>query len=206
MELIISIFLHIFFQLIKHPHGFVSQNFLSLVFSYFRYNLLLAQQDTFNDNQNTPSEIRFLQPNRASTANGQLYNDHYASHQQMEAENRLQQLEVIRPKENINLLNVKYRHVQHPRHARPILPQYRDDYVNTFYDQTGAYVQERSGLYQTENYEPNLLVQAIPELENQQENSKKDNNAGDLGDKTEPKLFQYRAIGDYQNMRVSLLI
>jgi len=124
----------------------------------------------------------------------------------MDAENRLRHLEIIRPKENINLLNVKYRSLQHPRHARPILPQYRDDYVNTFYDQTGTYVQERSGLYHTENYEPNLLVQAIPELGNQQENYKTDDNLGDLSDKTEPKLFQYRAIGDYQNMRVCLFI
>ncbi len=214
MELIISIFLHIFFQLIKHPHGFVSQNFVSLFFSYLHDYLLLAQQDTFNDNQNTPREIRFLQPNRASTAHGQLYNDHYASHQQMEAENRLQQLEVIRPKENINLLNVKYRHVQHPRHARPILPQYRDDYVNTFYDQMGSYVQERAGLYHTENYDPRLLPQAMPELENQQgiiSTSTNENNLDDLLNRTEqnqnrtkPKLFQYRAIGDYGNMRVSL--
>jgi hypothetical protein len=119
----------------------------------------------------------------------------------MDAENRLQHLEVIRPTENINLLNVKFHTLQHPRHARPILPQYRDDYVNTFYDQTGTYVQERSGLYHTENYQPHLLVQAIPELENQDQN-----NLDDLSDKTKSKLFQYRAIGDYQNMRVSSLI
>jgi hypothetical protein len=132
----------------------------------------------------------------------------------MDAENRLQHLEVIRPTENINLLNVKFRTLQHPRHARPILPQYRDHYVNTFYDQTGSYVQERSGLYHTDNYEPSSLVQAIPELENQEGSYttiNDESNLGDLLDKAEqdqnrakPQLFQYKAIGDYENMRVSL--
>jgi hypothetical protein len=130
----------------------------------------------------------------------------------MDAENRLQHLEAIRPTENINLLNVKFRNLQYPRHARPILPQYRDEYVNTFYDQTGSYVQERSGLYHTENYEPGSLVQAIPELENQEGNSytttEDTNDLSDLLDqnRTKSELFQYKAIGDYQNMRVSLFI
>ncbi|CAF3625374.1 unnamed protein product [Adineta steineri] len=177
----------------------------------------IPQQESSNDNQGTPNEIRFLQTGQpqASTANGQLYRDHYASHQQMNAENRLQQIEVIRPQENLTLLNVKYRHLQNPRHARPILPQYRDDYVNTFYDQVGTYVQERSGLYHTDNYNPNLLAQSIPELENYQEivgPSVNDNNLGDLlnrgeqnQNRTKPKLFQYKAIGDYENMRKQLL-
>lgn len=124
----------------------------------------------------------------------------------MDAENRLRNLEVIRPKENLNLLNVKFHTLQHPRHARPVLPQYRDDYVNTLYDQTGTYVQERSGLYHTDNYEPSTLAQAIPELENREGNlstSKNENNLGGLENSTQPKLFQYKAIGDYQNMRVS---
>ena len=132
----------------------------------------------------------------------------------MDAQNRLQHLEVIRPTENINLLNVKFRNLQHPRHARPIVPQYRDDYVNTFYDQTGSYIQERSGLYHTENYEPSSLAQAIPELENQEGNpyttTEDTHDLNDLLDQSEqdqnrakPKLFQYKAIGDYQNMRVS---
>jgi hypothetical protein len=168
--------------------------------------LFSAQQETSNNTQIKPHEIRYLRHVRPSTTGSQISRDHYANHQQIAAQSRLQHLEVIRPKENINLLNVKYRTLQYPRHARPILPQYRDDYINTFYDQTGTYIQERSGLYHTENYEPNSLVQAIPELENQQENYKTDDNLGDLSDKIEPKLFQYRAIGDYQNMRVSLLI
>lgn len=116
----------------------------------------------------------------------------------MDAQNRLQHLDVIRPKENLNLLNVKFRTLQHPRHARPVLPQYRDDYVHTLYNQMGTYVQERAGLYHTENYEPRALAQAVPELENYQ---------GDLStskddDQTESQLFQDKAIGDYQNMRV----
>jgi hypothetical protein len=114
-----------------------------------------------------PREIRFLHRQRPSTTGSQLARDHYASHQQMNAENRLQQLEVIRPKENIDLLNAKFRILQNPRHARPILPQYRDDYVNTLYDQMGTYVQERAGLYHTVAYEPAALAQAIPELEQQ---------------------------------------
>lgn len=125
----------------------------------------------------------------------------------MDAENRLRNLEVIRPKENLNLLNVKFHTLQHPRHARPILSQYRDDYVNTFYDQTGTYVQERSGLYHTDNYEPSALAQAIPELENQEGNfptAKDENYLGELVKQTQPKLFQTKAIGDYQHMRVSM--
>ncbi|CAF1187624.1 unnamed protein product [Adineta ricciae] len=179
------------------------------------WNPQQQQQQSTNENQNGPQEIRFLQTARVSTANGQLYNDHYASHQQMEAENRLQQLEVIRPKENLNLLNVKYRHLQNPRHPRPILPQYRDDYVNTFYDQVGNYVQERSGLYHTDSYDPTVLAQAIPELENEQNVVSSSVDETDLGNllnqgeqnqnRTKPKLFQYRALGDYQNMRNRLL-
>ena len=170
-------------------------NIIDLLFS--------AQQEPSNNTQTKSDEIRYLHHLRPTTIPSQISRTHYSNHQQMDAENRLQQLEVIRPKENINLLNVKYHTLQHPRHARPILPQYRDDYVNTFYDQTGSYVQERAGLYHTENYEPHALVQAMPELENQQENYKDDSNLADLGYKTKSKLFQYKAIGDYQNMRVS---
>ena len=114
----------------------------------------------------------------------------------MDASNRLQQLEVIRPQENINLLNAKFRLVQHPRHARPILPQYRDDYVHTLYDQMGGYVQERSGLYHTNSYQPSALAQAIPELD-----QPVDDSPAEIGVKS--KLFQHKAIGDYEKMRVS---
>ncbi|CAF2871987.1 unnamed protein product [Rotaria sp. Silwood2] len=175
----------------------------------------IPQQETLNDNQVKSREIRFLRPIQPSTTDNQLARDHYASHQQMDAENRLQQLEVIRPTENINLLNVKLRTLQHPRHPRPILPQYRDDYVNTLYDQMGTYVQERSGLYHTQNYDPNSLVQAIPELENQQGYKTTVNDENDVSDmlnvaertqqRAKPILFQRRAIGDYQNMRNRLL-
>jgi len=207
MELIILIFQHNLVQLIEHQHGFVSQ-ILCYPFDH-HYFLYSAQQEASNNTQTKPQELRFLHHLRPATTGGQILRDHYASHQQMDAENRLQHLDVIRPKENINLLNVKFRSLQHPRHARPTLPQYRDDYVNTLYDQTGTYIQERSGLYQTENYEPSSLVQAIPELGNQEGNYstlENNNNPGDLLDKNKPKLFQYRAIGDYQNMRVSLFI
>ena len=137
----------------------------------------------------------------------------------MNAENRLQQLEVIRPKENIDLLNAKFRILQNPRHARPILPQYRDDYVNTLYDQMGNYVQERAGLYHTATYEPAALAQALSELE--QRASHPTQTEADLNDerqledllnraeqnqgRSKPKLFQHKAIGDYQTMRVSWL-
>jgi hypothetical protein len=107
----------------------------------------------------------------------------------MDASNRLQQ-------ENINLLNAKFRLVQHPRHARPILPQYRDDYVHTLYDQMGTYVQERSGLYHTTSYQPSALAQAIPELDQPVDGSQ-----AEISVKS--KLFQHKAIGDYEKMRVS---
>ncbi len=204
MELIILIYLHNFIPLIVHQHGFVSTTFLYL-FDYL-YLFYSAEQATANNPQIKPGENRFLHHLRPSTAGSQISRDHYASHQQMDAENRLQHLEVIRPKENINLLNAKFRTLQHPRHARPILPQYRDDYVKTFYDQTGRYVQERAGLYHTENYEPSALVKAIPELDNQEGNYStipNENTLHDSSNKTKPKLFQYRALGDYQNMRVS---
>ncbi|CAF4264306.1 unnamed protein product, partial [Rotaria magnacalcarata] len=91
----------------------------------------------------------------------------------------------------------------------------RDLYVNTLYDQLGTYVQERSGLYQTVTYDPNALVQSIPDIEksenNEQENDhllKDDNHLGDLldygeqtQDKSKPNLFQYKTFQDYQNMR-----
>ncbi|CAF3473375.1 unnamed protein product [Rotaria sp. Silwood1] len=79
----------------------------------------------------------------------------------------------------------------------------------------GTYVQERSGLYHTQNYEPNSLVQAIPELENKQGYITTVNNEYDVNDilntveqnqqRAKPILFQRRAIGDYQNMRNRLL-
>jgi hypothetical protein len=117
----------------------------------------------------------------------------------MDAQNRLEHLEIIRPKENLTLLNIKFRTLQHPRHARPVLPQYRDDYVSTLYNQLGTYVQERSGLYHTDSYEPRALAQAVPELENFLPS--KDDEQPD--DQTQSYLFQDKAIGDYQNMRVS---
>ena len=161
-------------------------------------------------------ELRFLHHLKPSTAIPQIARDRQLSHQQIEAENRLDQLELIRPQDNLNLLNIKFRTLQHPRHARPILPQYRDAYVNTLYDQTGTYIQERSGLYHTGTYDPNALAQAIPDLEtlsmNDEDNEnllKDEHNLGDLLDngeqvqqKSKPKLFQYKTFADHQAMRV----
>ena len=216
-EQTILIFLRIFIQLIKYQYGLVNKIYLFCKFLILHLLVLLtAKQETYDDQQTKSREIRFLHRLSPSTTNKPLAREHYANHQQMDAENRLQQLEVVRPSENINLLNAKFRVLQHPRHARPISSQYRDDYVNTFYDQIGTYVQERSGLYHTENYKPETLVQAMPELENYKENktiSGDENNLVDVLYATEqtqnrvkPALFQYRAIGDYQNMRVSLFV
>jgi len=176
----------------------------------------LSARSEVSNTDTQQSEIRFLHHLRRSKDVPQIARDHQLSHQQIEAENRLQQLEVIRPKDNINLLNLKFRTLQHSRHGRPILPQYHDAYVNTFYDQTGTYIQERSGLYHTENYDPNALTQSMPEIENSENNQeendnllKDENNLADLlayNEKTQnqskPKLFQYKAIGDHQAMRV----
>jgi hypothetical protein len=163
------------------------------------------------------SEIRFLHHHlQPSIILPQIARDHQLSHQQIEAENRLEQLEAIQPKDNINLLNLKFRTLQHYRHARPTLPQYHDAYVNTFYDQTGTYIQERSGLYHTENYELNALTQSMPELgmiENNSEDNdnllKDENNLAELlangeqtQNKSKPKLFQYKTFEDHQAMRV----
>jgi hypothetical protein len=166
-----------------------------------------AQQEPVNDTQVQSREIRYLHHVRPKTTS-QIYREQYSNNQQMDAENRLRHLEIIRPKENVNLLNFKFHTLQHPRHARPTLPQYRDDYVTTFYDQTGTYVQERSGLYHTDSYEPSALVQAVPELENPGENlsaSKDEDYLDDLINKNQPKLFQTKAIGDHQHMRVSMI-
>ena len=128
----------------------------------------------------------------------------------------MKHLELIRPKDNLNLLNVKFRSLQHPRHNRPILSQYHDDYVNTFYDQLGTYVQEKSGLYHTDIYDPNALTQSIPDIENsennQQDNDKLLKDESHLSDildygeqtqnKSKPKLFQYKTFTDYHAMRV----
>ncbi|CAM4914355.1 unnamed protein product [Rotaria socialis] len=178
------------------------------------------RSENSNTNNNEPqSEIRYLHHLRPSSGVPQIARDRQASNQQMEAENRLKQLELIRPEDNLKLLNLKFRVLQSPRHGRPILPQYRDPYVNTLYDQLGTYVQERSGLYQTVTYDPNALVQAIPDIEksenNEQENDhllKDDNHLGDLldygeqtQDKSKPNLFQYKTFQDYQQMRSRLL-
>ena len=159
----------------------------------------------------SPREIRFLRP---ATSVPQLALDQRASHQQIEAENRLQELEVIRAQDNINLLNIKFRSLQHARHPRPTLPQYRQDYVQTFYDQVGTFVQERSGLYQTANYDPKFLSQSMTELGTHdtyehEPTFQDERNLNDLlangeyvQQKSKPKLFQYKALGDYQSMRV----
>jgi hypothetical protein len=161
-------------------------------------------------------EIRFLHHLQRSTTIPQIARDHQSSHQQIEAENRLEQLETVRPKDNIKLLNLKFRTLQDSRHARPTLPQYHDAYINTFYDQTGTYIQERSGLYHTENYEPNALTQSMPELgytdNNPEDNEnllKDENNLAELlangeqtQNKSKPKSFRYKTFADYQAMRV----
>jgi hypothetical protein len=146
------------------------------------------------------SEIRFLHHHlQPSITLPQIARDHQLSHQQIEAENRLEQLEAIQPKDNINLLNLKFRTLQHYRHARPTLPQYHDAYVNTFYDQTGTYIQERSGLYHTENYELNALTQSIKDENNLAELLA---NGEQTQNKSKPKLFQYKTFEDHQAMRV----
>ncbi|CAF5223742.1 unnamed protein product, partial [Rotaria magnacalcarata] len=60
----------------------------------------------------------------------------------------------------------------------------------------------------TQNYDPNVLTQAIPDLEYQQENTTTENdvdqllNTGEqIQNRATPVLFQRRALGDYQNMR-----
>jgi hypothetical protein len=178
----------------------------------------ISARSEVSNNENQPAEnneIRFLHHLRPSTIVPQISHDHQASHQQIAAENRLQQLELIRPQDNINLLNLKFRALQDSRHARPSLSQFHDPYVNTFYDQVSTYVQERSGLYHTDNYEPNALIQSMPELENHEgndvllkdEHSLSDllNNAEQTQDKSKPELFQYKALGDYQAMRVRFI-
>ncbi|CAF3642039.1 unnamed protein product [Rotaria sp. Silwood1] len=179
----------------------------------------IPQSESSINTNNQQPEIRYLHHLRPSASVPQIARDHQASHQQIEAENRLEKLELIRPQDNLNLLNIKFRTLQHPRHARPILPQYRDPYINTFYDQVGTYIQERSGLYHTTNYDPNALTQAIPDIEksenNQEENDhllKDENHLGDLlnsGEQTQnvskPKLFQYKTFHDYQTIRSRLL-
>ena len=166
---------------------------------------IIVEGDANDNRSKTPREIRYLRHARPSTTGSQIARDHHASHQQMDAENRLQHLELIRPKENIDLLNGKFQRLQNPRHARPILPQYRDDYVNTLYDQMGNYVHERAGLYHTENYDPNSLAQAIPELESPAKESiaQDQYHSDDLLHRTGTNFFQHRAFGDYHTMRVS---
>ena len=182
-----------------------------------------GQTQTWNPNEvntkkvkaSAPTEIRYLKPKKEVP---QLARDHQRTHQQIEAENRLNQLELIRPSDNLTLLNLKHQSLQSPRHARPILPQYYQDYVSTFYDQVGDYVQERSGLYQTHSYQPELLSQSMVELSQQHadndgeyqpalkdERSLNDllNNAERIQEKSKPNLFQYKAIGDYQTTRVN---
>lgn len=162
----------------------------------------------------SPREIRYLHHLRPSMSVPQSALDHQRSQQQIEAENRLQELEVIQAKDNINLLNIKFRTLQHARHSRPILPQYHQDYVKTFYDQVGSFVQERSGLYQTANYDPKYLSQSMTELGthdayDHEPAFKDERDMNDLmasgeyvQQKSKPKLFQYKAFGDYQAMRV----
>ncbi len=184
---------------------------------YKKYFPVLARPQVSNTDTQQQSEIRFLHHLRPPTTVPQIARDHQLSHQQIESDNRLQQLELIRPKDNINLLNIKYRSLQNSHHARPSLPQYYDPYINTFYDQTGTYIQERSGLYHTENYDPNALTQSIPELENSENNQEDDNdnllkdesNLSDLlayneqiQNISKPKLFQYKTFSDHQAMRV----
>jgi hypothetical protein len=161
-------------------------------------------------------ELRFLHYLDPPTTVPQLVHDHQFSHQQIEAENRLKQLEAIRPKDSINLLNLKFRALQHSHHGRPTLPQYHDAYVNTFYDQVGTYIHERAGLYHTENYDPNALTQSMPDL-NEAGNKPEDNdnslndesnlaellaNGEQAQNKSKSKLFQYKTFGDHQAMRV----
>jgi len=195
------------------PEPFIPELIFEIYKTYFPF---LARPQVYSNTDTQQSEIRFLHHLHPPPTVPQIARDHQLSHQQIESDNRLQQLELIRPKDNINLLNIKFRSLQNSHHARPSLPQYHDAYVNTFYDQTGTYIQERSGLYHTENYDPNALTQSIPELENCENNQedndnllKDESNLADLlayneqiQNKSKPKLFQYKAIGDHQTMRV----
>lgn len=175
--------------------------------------LIFAAANMRKPEEPVAKEIRFLHPPKEVP---QIARDHQRTNQQIEAENRLKQLELIRPSDNITLLNLKHRTLQSPRHARPILPQYHQEYVGTFYDQIGNYVQERSGLYQTHNYNPKLLSQSMMELTRNGESDetspalKDERSLNDLlkrgelvQDKSKPNLFQYKALGDYEAMRVN---
>ena len=162
--------------------------------------------ETPSNTQQSNREIRYLRAARPATSTGQLARDHHASIQQVHAENRLRQLALIRPRENIVLLNQKYQRIQHPRHARPILAPYRDDYVNTFYDQMGNYIEERAGLYHTNTYDPTILAETVPEFNPSKTYSSTQNendalNHNHLGN--QGLEIQQKVIGDYQTMRVS---
>lgn len=212
------IYLHINFQQIEYQHGLVRSTIVNCERELFDVCLSARPAEPIfpPSTDRSQNEIRFLHYLKPSTAIPQIARDRQLSHQQIEAENRLEQLELIRPQDNLNLLNLKYRTLQHSRHARPTLPQYRDAYVNTLYDQTGTYIQERSGLYHTESYDPTALAQAIPDSEtvsmNDEDNEnllKDENHLGELLDhgeqvqkKSKPKLFQYKTFTDHQAMRV----
>jgi len=163
------------------------------------------QSPPSNSSTESPKEIRFLHHLRPSTDIPQIARDRQMSHQQIEADNRLQQLEVIRPMDNMILLNLKYQNLQKSNHNRPLLPQYYDEYIQTFYDQTGRFIHERSGLYQTNTYNPHALSQSMPEISTSTSNQEdRDNLLHDENSLSASKqgLFQYKTFADYQAMRV----
>ncbi|CAF0785570.1 unnamed protein product [Didymodactylos carnosus] len=186
---------------------------------------IYTPREESNDQPKAHGEIRYLHLKRPQSAQmpSQILQFRRNQDQQMEASSRYRELEAIKPADNITLLNLKLRALQHPRHARPILPQYRDDHVKTFYSHVGTYVQERNGLYHT-SYNPSLLKQQIPELneysgnENPHGETSVDNLCSpeqnqnlspryllDAGEATQerqkPKLFQDKVFRDYRMMR-----
>lgn len=84
--------------------------------------------------------------------------------QRMQMNNRQADIDLIRPRENIELLRMKYASLEKPRdqNAAPLLRQNTAPYVKTFYDQTSKYLGERSELYRNPSiYDPRLLRQHV---------------------------------------------
>jgi hypothetical protein len=133
--------------------------------------------------------------------------------QRTEYQNRKKQIDLIGPKQDIQLLNIKYTELENSYGARPNLKQNIKDHVNTLYDQESKYLGERAELYKTKVYKPYLLKQYIESVKVDPKVSAFDSNGAAwhtqnnvyVEDQTDgvyrPKLFADKVFNDYSNLK-----
>jgi hypothetical protein len=166
---------------------------------------MYVNQPTPNRHPNTPHKI--------TTDKQRIEKESRERKQRVEYEHRKKEIELIRPKENVRLLNIKYMELENVRGgAKTNLRPNQKQHIDTFYEQQARYMAERAQLYKTKVYNPYQVKQYVesdkvdPTVSATYSNGaappgQKDVYVPDESGQHRPALFADRTFHDFSSLR-----